>query len=153
MTPQAFVALLSPPAVASMQGTNIPAGFVIAEGALESGWGTSGLANQANNLFGVKADASWTGDTLSMPTKEFINGQEVTVQALWRKYATLQDCFDDHAQFFIVNPRYAAALVCGRDSIAFANAVQAAGYATDPLYAQKLTEIINAHNLTQFDAA
>lgn len=148
--PNAFIAKIAPAARASMRATGIPASFTIAEGALESAWGSSQLAAQAMNLFGVKADSAWHGDVLTMPTREFLKGSWCVVPARWRRYSDWQGCMDDHAAFFRQNPRYKAALAC-KDGPSFARAVAAAGYATDPQYAQKLCAIIVGHNLQEFD--
>ena len=150
MTPQAFIAALGPAATASMVSTRIPASFVVAEGALESAWGSSQLALQALNLFGVKADPSWHGPTFSLQTREFIQGKPVIVPALWRKYGGWAACIADHAQFLTRNPRYAGCFI-HRDGPSFAQAVAAAGYATDPDYAQKITQLITQHGLAVLD--
>jgi len=71
------------------------------------------------------------------------------VPAMWRKYSTWQACFNDHARFFLDNPRYAEALAVRHDAEAFAHAIAAAGYATDPQYAQKIIAVIHAHNLLE----
>ena len=150
MTPQSFIAAIAPAARQSMAQTNIPASFVVAEAALESGWGASQLTQQAMNLFGVKADPSWTGPTYAIPTREYLHGAWTMVNALFRKYSDWLGSISDHAAFLMSNPRYAAAFAC-TDGISFAKAVAAAGYATDPLYAQKLAAIINAHGLLSLD--
>lgn len=160
MTPQEFMDALAPAARQSMAATGIPASFTLAEAALESGWGVSQLALQARNLFGVKADASWRGATLSLPTREHLHGAWVFVPALWRKYPDWQGCFTDHAAFLTDNPRYHAAFALpqlGPDDSqpwgeAFAEAVAAAGYATDPDYAAKLIAVMREHDLAQYDA-
>lgn len=150
MTPQAFIAAVSPAAQQSMTQTSIPASFVVADAALESGWGASQLTQQAMNLFGVKADPSWSGPTYAIPTREFLNGAWTMVNALFRKYSNWLGSINDHATFLMDNPRYAPAFAC-TDGISFAKAVAAAGYATDPQYAQKLAAIINAHGLLSLD--
>lgn len=152
MTPQDFINAIASAAQQSAAQTNIPASFVVAEAALESGWGASRLTQQAMNLFGVKADSSWKGPTYAIPTREFLNGQWTMVNALFRKYSDWLGSINDHAQFLMTNPRYAGAFKFS-DGPGFAYAVAAAGYATDPQYAQKIIEIINAHNLTSLDAA
>ena len=157
MTPQEFLAELAPLAIASAQVTGIPAGFVLAQGALESGWGNSALTRLACNLFGVKADASWHGDTLAMETEEVVDDRPVMVPALWRKYANWSDCVNDHAQFFLQNSRYAAALTLRGDavtdvSVAFTRAIAQAGYASDPGYANKVIAVIESDNLARYDA-
>lgn len=151
MTPQDFINAVSPAAQASATQTNIPASFVVADAALESGWGASQLTQQAMNLFGVKADPSWTGPTYAIPTREFLNGSWTMVNAMFRKYSDWLGSINDHAAFLMDNQRYAPAFAC-TDGPSFATAVANAGYATDPQYAQKIISIINAHNLTSLDA-
>ncbi|MDE1139992.1 MAG: glycoside hydrolase family 73 protein [Paraburkholderia tropica] len=150
MTPDAFIAAISPPAQALVPTTNIPASFTVAQAALESGWAKSQLAVQYFNLFGVKASAGWTGKTAVLPTTEYVDGKPITVNATWRVYPSWQASLLDHAQFLLTNPRYrpAFAYTCG---INFAQAVQAAGYATDPNYAAKIIAIIKSHGLSSLD--
>jgi len=150
MTPKDFIAAIGPAARASMAKTRIFASFTIAEAALESAWGASQLAQQAFNLFGVKADPSWGGDVLTMNTRECLNKQWVMVPARWRKYPDWLSCIQDHAAFLLTNDRYQPALTChGVED--FTKAIQHAGYATDPDYAAKIMAVIRSHNLTQFD--
>lgn len=151
MTPADFIAALSAAAQTSMLATKIPASFVIAEAALESGWGKSQLVTDGRNLFGVKADAAWHGDVLTMQTREFLKGQWVIVPARWRKYPDWLACINDHAAFLLTNPRYKPAFQHCDDAEAFTRAVAAGGYATDPEYANKIISVIRAHSLTQFD--
>jgi flagellum-specific peptidoglycan hydrolase FlgJ len=114
--------------------SGVPYEFTLAQAMLESGYGRSGLTTQANNFFGIKANGSWTGATVSFPTREVYNGSSVTVQALFRKYATPQDSFADHDKFLRENKRYAAAFNYPKDPYQFLVEVFKAGYATDPLY-------------------
>lgn len=151
MKPDEFIKAISPSAQASAAKTKIPASFTIAEAALESGWGTSQLAAQGFNLFGVKADKAWKGDTLTMRTREFLKGEWVIVPALWRKYADWLGCIEDHAAFLLANPRYKAAFALCGDVHAFTAAIAAAGYATDPHYADKIMAVIHSHNLVVLD--
>ena len=134
-----------------MLETKIPASFVVADAALESGWGKSLLSVKGFNLFGVKADQSWAGETLAMQTREYVNGQWVIVPALWRKYPDWLGSISDHAKFLLTNPRYKSCFA-SKTGVAFALAVQVAGYATDPDYASKLVSIIGQHNLSTLDA-
>lgn len=150
MTPDDFIKAVGPAAKLSMTKTKIPASFVVAEGALESGWGDSLLSIEAYNLFGVKADNSWHGPTYSKLTKERLKGAWVTVNALWRKYDSWKEAIDDHASFLTNNPRYKPAFAyTGGDG--FAHAIAEAGYATDPDYYTKISAIIRQHNLTALD--
>ena len=150
MNPADFIRLIAPAAQASADKTGIPASFTIAQAALESGWGSSLLATEAKNLFGVKADKSWTGDVWLHNTREFLHGKWVVVEAKWRKYADWQGCMDDHAEFLTSNPRYKAAFDCGRGDD-FCRAIAKAGYATDPTYAEKIISIIHGRNLQILD--
>jgi flagellum-specific peptidoglycan hydrolase FlgJ len=142
MTPSEFFSHLRPAAVVS----GLPTSFVLAQAALESGWGASQLASVGNNYFGIKAGRDWAGPILTIATREFENGMWNTVDANWRKYASVADGIADYVQFFHDNPRYRKALACtsGKD---FAKAVAAAGYATDPDYADKICKIIDQYNL------
>ena len=152
MNPSEFIMRLTSAAVASAKATGVPASITIAQAALESAWGESGLAKAGNNLFGIKADSLWRGQTLTMNTKEFIKGHWVVVPALWRKYPSWQSSIDDHAAFLKQNPRYKACFLC-TTSPAFARALAQAGYATDPDYANKLIALMSKHQLQSFDGA
>jgi flagellum-specific peptidoglycan hydrolase FlgJ len=151
VTPQAFIDLIAPAARQCMVEWAIPASFTIAEAALESAWGASGLADRACNLFGVKADSSWHGGVLVLPTKEYVNHEWITINAKWRKYPDWLACINDHALFFHDNHRYDDCFSCV-DGEGWAKRVAAAGYATDPGYSDKLITIMRAHNLAALDA-
>ena len=150
MTPPDFITMLLPAAQACHATHGIPASFTLAQGALESRWGTSYLVKKAFNLFGVKADAGWHGPVFNLRTGEFFNGKEVVVPATWRKYSSWGECIEDRAQFFIKNRRYSA---CFQQTSGegWARVVAAAGFATDPYYADKLIAIMNGRNLQRFD--
>ena len=150
MNPIEFIMRLTTAAVASFKATGVPASITIAQAALESAWGESGLAKAGNNLFGIKADSLWRGQTLTLNTKEFIKGQWVMVPALWRKYPSWQASIDDHAAFLKRNPRYKGCFMC-QTAPAFAQALAKAGYATDPEYANKLTALMDKHSLLDLD--
>ena len=150
MNPSEFIMRLTTAAVASAKATGVPASITIAQAALESGWGESALAKTGNNLFGIKADSLWRGQTLTMNTKEFIKEQWVVVPALWRKYPSWQASIDDHAAFLKRNPRYKACFAC-TSAHAFARALAQAGYATDPEYAKKLIAVMDKHRLQTLD--
>lgn len=150
MKPSEFILRLTTTAVASAKTMGVPASITIAQAALESAWGESGLTKAGNNLFGIKADSRWRGQTLTMNTKEFINGKWVVVPALWRKYTSWQDSIDDHAAFLRRNPRYRACFACA-NALAFARALAQAGYATDPAYADKVIIVMKQHNLLALD--
>ena len=152
MNPSEFIMHLTNPALESHRKTGVPASITIAQAALESGWGESGLARAGNNLFGIKADSRWRGETLTLNTREFIKGQWMVVPAKWRKYASWQASIDDHAAFLKLNSRYKACFLC-TTAAAFAMALAQAGYATDPDYANKLIALMSKHQLQSFDGA
>lgn len=145
MTPTEFIEKIRPGADQCEAEKGIPAEFTVAQGALESGWGKSFLTVKSNNLFGIKADKSWTGPTHSMMTTEYVKGVPVRVMARWRAYDTWADCLLDHADFFHVNPRYAAALKFPHDPYRFTEEIAKAGYATDPSYCTKIVQIMKAY--------
>lgn len=98
MTKQEFVArMLRACEVAKQKGAIINTQAVLAQGALESGWGNSGLARKWNNLFGIKAGTTWTGRTVSLPTFEFRNGRYVREVASWRVYDSWNLCLVDYS--------------------------------------------------------
>lgn len=150
MSPPDFITSFVDAAQRSSVVSRIPASFTIAEAALESAWGQSLLAINGLNYFGVKAGPEWTGPTIDMNTREYLNGAWVMVPARWRKYAMIDDCIVDHASFLVSNPRYHECFAA-QGGEAFAIAAAKAGYATDPAYAQKIIEIMRAHNLSQYD--
>jgi flagellar protein FlgJ len=150
MKPDEFITAIASAAQQSARRTKIPASFTVAQAALESSWGASQLAQQGFNLFGVKADRSWSGPTLSLPTTEYDGSRRVTEQAKWRKYDGWLASIEDHARFLLDNPRYKAAFA-HVDGESFATAVQAAGYATDPQYAMKIIAIIRGRGLGSLD--
>jgi flagellar protein FlgJ len=151
MKPADFIAALTPGAVASAKATGVPASVTIAQAALESGWGTSGLCALGCNLFGIKADPAWKGPVCEMPTTEYIKGKPVSVLAKWRKYATWADCIADRSAFLRTNPRYRLAFTGKRTGEDFARCIAAAGYATDPRYADKVVALIRQYKLDQLD--
>lgn len=147
MTPADFLDALMLGARACQRTSGIPVSFTLAQAALESSWGARA---PGNNLFGMKADPSWKGPTVDVPTHEVVNGQSVPVTAKFRSYSTWADCLADHALYYLQNQRYAP---CFRQKTGegWARAVAAAGYATDPVYADKLIAIIQGRNLARFD--
>ena len=148
--PRAFVEKVWPQAVEASRATGIPARFLVAQAALETGWGKFELKNAdgspSHNLFNIKAGKRWAGDTVSTATTEYSNGVATRENARFRSYGSYADSFRDYARLIGTNPRYAA-VVGQDDATAFARGLQAAGYATDPNYADKLARIINGNTL------
>ncbi|MET3232306.1 UNVERIFIED_ORG: flagellar protein FlgJ [Burkholderia sp. 1263] len=147
MTPDDFIKAVSPAAKTSAKTTKIPASFTVAQGALESAWGAHA---PGMNLFGIKADPSWKGPVTTQITHEVVNGKTIMITAKFRAYTDWLGSINDHAQFLLTNKRYQPAFAYTTGAL-FAQAVAAAGYATDPLYAQKIVSIIKAHNLGMLD--
>jgi len=121
-------------------------GYVAAEAALESRYGQSGLALQANNLFGMKAHHSTPPDqTLALPTKEFVNGQWIATTASWMKYPDWEACLRDRQATLVrlgyEYPAYQAALAAS-DGETFIREVSQT-WSTDPHRADKVLEIYN----------
>lgn len=127
--------------------TGIPATFMIAQAAHESGWGQHQIRNadgtSANNLFGIKAGAGWKGAVAEVTTTEFVDGQPMKLVQRFRAYASAAESFRDYARLMTENSRYSQVLASGGDARRFAQGLQAAGYATDPAYADKLGRVIN----------
>ena len=127
--------------------TGIPAAFMIAQAAHETGWGRKEIKHAdgtpANNLFGIKAGANWTGPVAEVTTTEYIGGVARKVTARFRADASHAESFADYAKLIKDSPRYAGVVAKGKDAAGFAQGLQKAGYATDPAYAEKLTRVIN----------
>ncbi|OFI05494.1 Exo-glucosaminidase LytG precursor [Clostridium acetireducens DSM 10703] len=124
----------------------------IAQAILESAWGTSDKAIECNNLFGIKADKSWTGSKKDFPTKEWVDGKVVNIVTGWRVYSSIEDSIEDHGKFLYSRPWYAKAGVFEAQN--YKEQIQSihnAGYATDPNYASKVCEIIEKYDLWKYD--
>lgn len=129
------------------KATGIPASVQLAQWALESGWGEH-MPPGSNNPFGIK---SLEGQqSVMVPTREFINGQFVNVEAAFRAFPSLDDAFAEHANLLANAPQYEPARACLPDVHAFCNALTGV-YATDPNYGKLLNQIIDGSNLTQYD--
>ncbi len=143
---QNFVDQHSQAAVNVAAESGIPAKFMIAQAAHETGWGRKEIrgadGTNSHNLFGIKAGAGWNGPTVTITTTEVYNGRAQKVQAKFRAYDSYEDSFRDYARLISTSPRYAGVMQAGTDAQAFARGLQRAGYATDPAYAQKLGRII-----------
>lgn len=133
-------------AEAAAERSGIPAAFMIAQAAHETGWGRKEIrhadGSPAFNLFGIKAGPGWNGPTAEITTTEVIGGVAHKVKAKFRAYSSYAESFADYARMMTNNPRYEA--VAKADTAAgFARGLQKAGYATDPAYADKLTRVID----------
>lgn len=154
--PEGFIGRLWKHAQAAAQALGLPARFVIGHAALESGWGRHEIRHPdgrpSHNLFGIKAGAGWTGDTVEVVTTEYVNGRAEKRIERFRAYDSYAEAFADYARLLSANPRYARVLAQGRDPEAFARELARAGYATDPAYAQKLTAVLKSPGLSALSA-
>lgn len=158
MTPKEFTLKYYPFAKASEIKTGVPALVIMAQAALESGWGRVAPGNM---FFGVKDSDGLNGNEQLLMTTEFIDYPDKKFPAvvsvvqvgkkLWkykikdwfRKYATPEESFTDHANLFLTRSRYSKAMLVKNDPYLFAAAIHKAGYATDPDYTIKLHKLIN----------
>jgi len=140
-----FLAQLSLPARLASQQSGIPHHLILAQAALESGWGQRQIRRENGdpsfNLFGVKASGNWKGPVTEITTTEFENGDAKKVKAKFRVYSSYLEALSDYVGLLTRNPRYAAVTTASTAEQG-AQALQSAGYATDPNYARKLTNMI-----------
>lgn len=140
-----FLAALSLPAKLASEQSGVPHHLILAQAALESGWGQRQIL-KANgepsfNLFGIKASPGWKGEVAEVTTTEYENGEAIKVKAKFRAYGSYLEALSDYVSFLTRNPRYAA-VTSAATAEQGATALQNAGYATDPNYARKLTSMI-----------
>ena len=135
-------------AEAAERASGIPATFMLAQAGHESGWGRRELCHAdgspTHNLFGIKAGAGWKGAVAEVTTTEYVDGQPRRLVQRFRAYASPAESFADYAALMKTQPRYRAVRDAGNDARAFATGLQHAGYATDPMYADKLSGAIAA---------
>lgn len=137
---------MSKHAAAASLATGVPAHLMLGQAALESGWGKRELkgpdGTSSNNLFGIKASGNWDGKVIEATTTEYINGVKQKRIEKFRAYDSYTDSFKDFANMMNSNPRYGK-VMANLDSVkGYAQAMQNAGYATDPNYANKLASVI-----------
>lgn len=146
MTRQDFLAAATAAARASFAASGLPAGITVAQAALESAWGNSQLARDANNYFGIKAHGG--RPFTELPATEFVDGKRLRVTARFTRYASMAECFADRDA--IIAKLYAEARAAAADPEAFTRAL-AKHWATDPGYAEKVLRIYRAENLAELD--
>jgi flagellar protein FlgJ len=136
-----FISELLPHATEAARELGVDAHSLIAQAALETGWGRSQPGGSSHNLFGIKAGSGWRGESVQANTEEFASGVASRVDANFRAYGSSRESVEDYVRVIRDNPRYAGVLNTGSDVEAFANALQRGGYATDPDYARKLVAV------------
>jgi flagellar protein FlgJ len=134
-------------AAAAEAGSGIPAAFMVAQAAHETGWGRREIrhadGSPSYNLFGIKAGPDWKGATAEVTTTEYVDGRPQKTVARFRAYGSYAESFADYARLISTSPRYRGVLAEAGSASGFAEGLQRAGYATDPQYAEKLTRTIN----------
>ena len=136
-----FISELLPHANEAARELGVDPRALIAQAALETGWGRSQPGGDSHNLFGIKAGANWNGASVQANTQEFGAGVTSRIDASFRAYGSPRESVEDYVRLIRDNPRYASAMNTGSDVQAFANALQRGGYATDPDYARKLAAV------------
>ncbi|MDO6691763.1 flagellar assembly peptidoglycan hydrolase FlgJ [Aliiglaciecola sp. 3_MG-2023] len=147
-SPSEFMQTLLPHAQEIAQKMGIDPKALLAQAAVETGWGQymihTGSGQNTHNLFGIKADNRWQGETTAINTVEFDQGVAKQQKAQFRTYDSFADGLKDYVSFVTDNPRYQQALENVNDPEAYFSALQTAGYATDPQYANKILSVLNS---------
>ncbi|OOV88603.1 flagellar assembly peptidoglycan hydrolase FlgJ [Oceanospirillum linum] len=151
-SPQDFITSLYPAAEKAAEALGLDPKVMLSQAALETGWGRYMIRDESGknsfNLFGIKADSRWDGESAVVSTLEYRGGVAQREQAAFRAYGSYEESLKDYANFLQSNPRYTEALKRASDPVLFTKGLQDAGYATDPAYAQKIQRIINSSNMT-----
>lgn len=131
-------------AIEEMKRSGIPASVTLAQGIYESGAGSSRLAREANNHFGIKCKPEWTGATIRH-TDDLRN-------ECFRKYSAAIDSYRDHSEFLRTRSHYAFLFrLDRRDYKGWVYGLKKAGYATSPRYPEALLRLIETYQLNQYD--
>ena len=145
-SPEDFIHALRHDAERAAHALSLSPQVLLAQAALETGWGRSVIrgpdGRSSHNLFGIKADRQWAGETVTVSTLEFRDGVFAPERAAFRAYSSTEHSFEDYVAFLHNQPRYREALALSADPKAFLEALQAAGYATDPDYAAKVLTVL-----------
>lgn len=155
-SPEEFVATMLPMAQAAAEKIGVDAHYLVAQAALETGWGKSIIRQQdgssSHNLFGIKA-ADWQGESARVLTTEYVDGKPTKESASFRAYGSFEQSFNDYVSFLQNNQRYDNALDSAANPKTFVRELQRAGYATDPQYANKVAQIAKQMQTYQAVAA
>ncbi|MEE6710653.1 glucosaminidase domain-containing protein [Pediococcus acidilactici] len=134
------------------QSNNLYASVAMAQAVVESAYGSSTLAQEAHNLFGIKADSTWHGATYTKNTQEVINGRTVTISAAFRKYDSFKDSIADYAKKLESRPQYVNAFSNhAHNYVESVKAIKAGGYATAPTYVSSIVNCINNYGFYKLD--
>ncbi len=156
-SPESFLGQLWPVAEEAAARLDLAPEALLAQAALETGWGRHVIRHRqgdsSHNLFGIKADSRWQGERIRVETLEYRDGVPLKTRAHFRAYGSFEESFADYVDFLQRNPRYRAALGRTEDPGAYFSALQEAGYATDPAYADKIKRILNSEPMLQMRQA
>ena len=144
-SPQEFVAKVEQSAHVAAQVLGIDKEVLIAQAALETGWGKFVLASDDGdssfNMFNIKADQRWNGDAVEKSSLEFLGGKFSTLAAKFRSYGSIEESFNDFTQFIQHSERYQDAAKIGGAGMGFIKSIHQSGYATDPKYVEKIASV------------
>jgi len=150
-----FVRRLHPYAEQAAKELGVEPKVILAQAALETGWGRSLIKNSNGsnsfNLFNIKADKAWQGKQAQVATLEFDQGIPKKVNAGFRSYDSFKESFRDYVDFIKSNPRYGDALKKAGNAEQYMHELQRAGYATDPKYADKVMSIYQGNTMAEFE--
>ncbi len=150
-----FVRRLHPYAEKAARELGVEPKVILAQAALETGWGRSVIKNgnggNSFNLFNIKADKAWQGKQAKVATLEFDQGVAKKVNAGFRAYDSFEESFRDYVDFIKNNPRYGDALKKVGNAEQYMHELQRAGYATDPKYADKVISIYQGNTMADFE--
>lgn len=151
VSPEEFIETLRPHAELAAQEIGVDPDLLIAQAALETGWGKKVMRNpdgsSSYNLFGIKADRSWQGDSVKVASLEYRNGVARREISPFRSYSSFSESFQDYVNFIKEHPRYDKAIEQADNRRSYIHALQKAGYATDPNYANKVINILERKSL------
>ena len=150
---QQFIQNLVPSSQKAYQLYQVLPSISLAQAILESEWGESGLSQNYYNLYGVKAGAA--EPSVQLETSEYVDGKWITIMAPFRVYNSWAESVEAHAKLLTYgvdwNPKLYEPVLKAKNSQEAAHALQKAGYATDPTYAQKIIHVIETYHLAQYD--
>ncbi len=148
---QDFVGRMLPYALQASRAGGVPPQLMLAQAALETGWGKREIrmadGSNSYNVFAIKAGVGWNGKIANVTTTEYESGEMVKRAGSFRAYASYDEAFKDYAHLISTNPRYAKVLQKGGDAADMAHVLQQGGYATDPHYAEKLSQLMSKINI------
>lgn len=149
--PEDFINAMRPYAEDAADKLGVPVNILLAQSALETGWGNKVIhhsdGESSHNLFGIKADGRWQGERVNVSSLEYVDGEAKREFSNFKVYDSYKESFDDYVDFIKSNERYHSALKSNGDGESYINALQEAGYATDPRYASKVIEIVQREEI------